>query len=71
MIAVEVVVELAVGEDGISAGSVWVGTYGVESSALTELTENCRIGHKINVAINNKIDEEVNTTPRENRVREG
>jgi hypothetical protein len=44
---------------------------GVESSALTELTVNCKIGHKISVATSNNIEEVVKATPRDIRVREG
>jgi hypothetical protein len=70
-VAVGVGVRLAVGEGVIWADSVCAGTVGVESSALTELTVNCNIGHKINVTISRIVEELVNTTPRENRVREG
>lgn len=46
-------------------------TVGVASPALTELTVNCKIGQTINVTISRIIEEVVNTTPRENPVREG
>ena len=52
-------------------GSGWFVAAGVESPALTELAVNCIIGHNIKVTISSIIDEEVNTTPRENLVREG
>jgi hypothetical protein len=52
-------------------GSVWIVATGVESPALTELAVNCNIGHNIKVTISSIIDEEVNTTPRENLIREG
>jgi hypothetical protein len=66
-----VAVGVLVGEEGTIVGSVWIAMTEVESSALTELTVNCKIGHKITVARSNIIDEEVKTTPRENLVREG
>jgi hypothetical protein len=52
-------------------GPGWIVAIGVESPALTELAVNCKIGHNIKVKISSIIDEEVNTTPRENLVREG
>jgi hypothetical protein len=70
-VGVKVGVALAVGEGEICGVSDCAGTVGVESSALTELTVNCNIGHKINVTISRIVEELVNTTPRENRVREG
>jgi hypothetical protein len=62
---------VGVGVKAAVAVKVLVGGWGVESSALAGLTLNCRIGQKIRVAINRKIDEDVSTTPRENLVREG
>lgn len=59
------------GEGWIIVGSVLFVATGVESPALTELIVNCNIGHNIKVAISSIIDEEVNTTPRENLLREG
>jgi hypothetical protein len=70
-LGVKVGVALAVGEEVITGVSDGEGAVGVESSALTELTVNCNIGHKIKVAISNRIEEVVNTTPRDTRVREG
>lgn len=64
-------VVLAVGEGVMLGGLRVLVAVGVESPALTELTVNCNTGHKINVAISSKIEEVVNTTPREIRVREG
>ena len=62
---------VGVGVKAAVAVKVLVGGWGVESSALAGLTLNCRIGQKIRVAINRKIDEDVSKTPRENLVREG
>ena len=70
-VGAKVGVALEIGE-GVSCGvSDGVGAVGVESPALTELTVNCKIGHKISVAINSKIEEVVNTTLRDIRVRGG
>jgi hypothetical protein len=63
--------EVAVGEGEAIVGSVCFVANGVESPALTELTVNWNIGQSIKVAISKIIEEEVNTTPRENLVREG
>jgi hypothetical protein len=64
-------VAVVVGDRSVGVDVVCATGRGVELSALTGLTLNCKIGQKINAAISNKIDEEVSTTPRENRVCEG
>jgi len=55
-----------VGVGGIIVVVIGVGTDGVESSALTWLTLNCRMGQNIKIAIINMIEEKNNMTPREN-----
>jgi hypothetical protein len=70
-VGVKVGVALAVGEGEICGVSDPMGAVGVASPALTWLTVNCKIGQTINVTSSRIIEEVVNTTPRENPVREG
>lgn len=46
--------------------SVWISVGRFESSALAGLTLYCKIGQKIRNPINNIIEEQVSTIPREN-----
>jgi hypothetical protein len=55
-----------VGIGGFAVVVIGVGADGVESSALTGLTLNCRIGQNIKIANINIIEEQINMTPREN-----
>jgi hypothetical protein len=72
-VEVDVGCEVFVGVGDITAlasrAPVW--GKGLESSALAGLTLNCRIGQNIKMAISNRMDEDVSTTPRENPKREG
>jgi hypothetical protein len=68
-VGVTVLVEVEV--DTSVKVAVLDGGWEVESSALTGLTLNCRIGQKINMAISSNADENVSTTPRDNFVWDG